>query len=272
MRLAQARFDDATADFESMLGAARGDRSGRGRARGAGRPVRHALLRPARRGDGRPGAGAARRRHAGGRGGRHGRGPRADRPGARRARGGSTRPSPLLDDAIAAARRRGPRVALKIALSYRGFVHYWQTEYQAAEATSVEALSIATELGDGFYALAARMFLGLARANLGRISEALDDFADAIAVAQRNDDRYWLPRLVSHLGWVHRELGALERAREYDTEAVRLARERPVPGPGGRGAPEPLRRRRPAWDGPSRPPRCWRSSRRERRRARGCAG
>lgn len=75
------------------------------------------------------------------------------------------------------------------------------------------------------------MFLGLARANLGRISEAVDDFTDAIAIAQRNDDRYWLPRLVSHLGWVHRELGALERAREYDTEAVRMARDRPVPGP-----------------------------------------
>jgi tetratricopeptide (TPR) repeat protein len=63
------------------------------------------------------------------------------------------------------------------------------------------------------------------------MSEAIDDFTDAIAVAQRNDDRYWLPRLWSHLGWVHRELGALERAREYDTEAVRLARERPVQGP-----------------------------------------
>ena len=138
--------------------------------------------------------------------------------------------APMLDGVIASARRRGPRVALEIALSYRGFVHYWQTEYEAAEATGVETLSIATELGDGFYALAARMILGLARANLGRISEAIDDFADAIAVARRNDDRYWLPRLVSHLGWVHRELGALERAREYDTEAVRLARERPVPG------------------------------------------
>ena len=75
------------------------------------------------------------------------------------------------------------------------------------------------------------MFLGLARANLGRISEAIDDFTDALAVARRNDDRYWLPRLVSHLGWVHRELGALDRAREHDTEAVRLARDRPVPGP-----------------------------------------
>ena len=122
-------------------------------------------------------------------------------------------------------------MALKIALSYRGLVHYWQTEYQAAEITSVEALSLSTQLGDGFYALAARMFMGLTRVHLGRISEALDDFADAISVARRNDDRYWLPRLMSHLGWAHRELGALDRAREHDTEAVRLARERPVWGP-----------------------------------------
>jgi len=69
------------------------------------------------------------------------------------------------------------------------------------------------------------MFVGLSRANLGRISEALDDFADAIALARRNDDWYWLSRLTSHLGWVHRELGALGRAREHDAEAVRLARE-----------------------------------------------
>ena len=75
------------------------------------------------------------------------------------------------------------------------------------------------------------MFLGLTRVHLGRISEGLDDFEDAISVARRNDDRYWLPRLVSHLGWVHRELGALDRAREHDTEAVRLARERPTWGP-----------------------------------------
>ena len=72
------------------------------------------------------------------------------------------------------------------------------------------------------------MFKGLARANLGRMSEALDDFADAIAMARRNHDRFWLPRLTSHLGWVHRELGALERARELDFEAVRIARERTV--------------------------------------------
>ena len=246
VRLAQARFDDATADFESMLAVARG--TGAPEAELAALAGLCDALFFARRVEemAARAQGAARGRHASGRGRRPGRGPRADRPGARR-RGALRRGRPpMLDGAIDSARRVGGGVPLKIALSYRGLVHYWQTEYQAAETTGVEAVSLTTQLGDGFYALGARMFLGLARANLGRISEALDDFADAIAVARRNGDRYWLPRLVSHLGWVHRELGALERAREYDTEAVRA---RPGAarrlGPGVRGAPEPVRRRRP---------------------------
>ena len=227
VRLAQARFDDATADFESMLGVARGTGAPAAeRAALAGlcdalfyaqrveemaARARELLVAATRAG----GAGDRAEAHA-----RIGQ--------ALVGQGRLEEAVPLLDDAIESARRVGAPVALKMALSYRGLVHYWQTEYQVTEATSVEALALATQLGDGFYALAARMFLGLARVNLGRISEALDDFADAISVARRNDDRYWLPRLVSHLGWVHRELGALDRAREFDTEAVELARERPV--------------------------------------------
>jgi len=138
---------------------------------------------------------------------------------------------PVLDRAVEAARQGGPAVALKIALLYRGLVHYWQTEYHATETACLEALSLATALGDGFYALGARMFLGLARGNLGRLSEALDDFGDAIAAARRNDDRYWQSRLLSNQGWVHRELGARALAREHDAEAIRLAREQPEWGP-----------------------------------------
>ena len=229
VRLAQARFDDATADFEAMLVVARESKAPAAeRAALAGlcdtllfaRRVEdmaaraRELLEVARRGS-------------------------PDDVREARARiaqvlvveGRLDEAVPLLREVIDQARRDGPHVALEIGLSYRGFAHYWQTRYEAAEADGVEALALATELGDGFYAHAARMFLGLSRANLGRLSEALDDFADAIAVARRNDDWYWLPRMVSHLGWIHRELGALERAREHDAEAVRLAREQPSWGP-----------------------------------------
>jgi tetratricopeptide (TPR) repeat protein len=228
VRLAQARFDDAAADFESMLQAAR--RTGALSAEQmalAGLCDAHFFARRVEDMASRANELLEVATRAGGEG-------VIDDARARIGQvlvceGRLHQAMPLLDDVIFSARRRGPGVALHMGLCYRGLARYWQARFEASEGDWAEALAVATDLGDGFYALAARMFLGLARANQGRISEALDDCADAIAVARRNDDRYWLPRLVANLGWVHRELGALDRARDFDTEGLRLARERPVP-------------------------------------------
>ena len=73
------------------------------------------------------------------------------------------------------------------------------------------------------------MFVGLSRIKLGRISEGLQEFLAAIALARRNGDRYWLPRLVGYMGWAHREILAPERALEFDTEAHRLTQEMGLP-------------------------------------------
>jgi tetratricopeptide (TPR) repeat protein len=134
-----------------------------------------------------------------------------------------------FDAVITGARRSGSGGARQIGLSLRGFVHYWQGEYRAAEERLVEALVLCEERGDGFEAFLARMFTGLARANQGRISEALVDFENTIVLARRNDDLFWEPRLLNHLGWVHRELTVVEKARGYDTRALALARENREP-------------------------------------------
>jgi tetratricopeptide (TPR) repeat protein len=136
--------------------------------------------------------------------------------------------APLLDEVVAAARAGGPPIALQTGLSFRGLIHYWQMEFEAADACCAEAAALAADRGDGFYALGIRLFVGLSRVNLGRVADGLLVFAEAIDVARRNGDRFWLPRLVSQLGFVHRELFALERARELDTEGLRLAQEKPV--------------------------------------------
>jgi len=135
---------------------------------------------------------------------------------------------PLLDGVIDAARAGVLPVALQLGLTYRGLIHYWQTEFEAAEALMGEAASIAANRS-AFDFLAARMFVGVSRIKLGRISEGLNEFLAAIALARRNGDHFWLPRLVSQMGWAHREILAPARALEFDTEAHRLMKETGLP-------------------------------------------
>ncbi len=132
---------------------------------------------------------------------------------------------PLLDEVIEASRRLDYGATLLAGLAYRGSVHYWQSEYVAAEAAFIEALRLANELRDGFLLLACRTFLGLSRGHAGRMGEALQDLEAGIETARRNGDRFWLPRLLNHVGWVHRELQDFGAAIERDQEGRSLARE-----------------------------------------------
>ena len=134
-----------------------------------------------------------------------------------------------------------------------------------------EALAVCEERGDGFEAFAVRMFQGAARAQPGRMSEGLRDLEQAEVFAARNGDRFWQPRLVSIQGWIHRELAAVEQARELDTRALAIARANPSPW-----TPEVDALLNLCVDGvragdPDGRPACWRA-RGRRRRATGSAG
>jgi hypothetical protein len=135
---------------------------------------------------------------------------------------------PLLDAVMGEAREAGPPGTLLAALTFRALVHYCQSEYRPAEACFDEALQLATVRGDGFQALAAWVFRGLSRANLGRLSQALADLEAATAMAERNGDGFWRARLLSHQGWLYRELNDLERAHALDSASLRVAREQSV--------------------------------------------
>jgi tetratricopeptide (TPR) repeat protein len=135
---------------------------------------------------------------------------------------------PLFDEIIASSRRLGHEPSLLSALAYRGLARYWQSEYALAEEAFTEATELALRRRHGFLALACRMHLGSARGRLGRLAETRALFDETIEMARRNGDRIWLPRLVCHLGWIHRELQDFPRAQEYDEEGLRLARERHI--------------------------------------------
>jgi tetratricopeptide (TPR) repeat protein len=137
--------------------------------------------------------------------------------------------APLVEE----ARALGLRSVLMGALLQRGTLHHWRSEYAEAEASLREAHALAAEVGDGFTALGALLFRGLALVNQGRVGEGRRYFEEGVALARRNDDSIWLARLLSQLGWVHRELQDFDTAREHDLEALRVARESAV-----RWAPE----------------------------------
>ena len=121
-----------------------------------------------------------------------------------------------LDRAIALARSVGHRSALGPALTWRAALYYWQSDYAAADDMLIEAVQLPADLRDGFHLTASFFFQGLVRGNQGRISEALAVLDEGVAMAQRNGDTFWWPRLPNCIGWIYRELQDFDRAADYD--------------------------------------------------------
>jgi tetratricopeptide (TPR) repeat protein len=132
---------------------------------------------------------------------------------------------PILDEIIQTARASNHKPLLCAGLETRGMTHFFQSEYELAEPVLTEAFALARELRDSFYVLVSLFFLGLVRGNRGRISDALATLHEAMALARRNGDRYWLSRVPNSIGWIHRELQDSEHALAWDQQGLETARE-----------------------------------------------
>src|SRR6266850_2607442 len=135
---------------------------------------------------------------------------------------------PVLDYIISTARALDHKPALTSGLTWRGCLHFFQSEYEATITIETEATRLASELRDGFHLLTSLFFLGLARGNLGRMSAALATLHEAIDKARRNGDQFWYPRMPNCIGWLHRELQDFEGARKYDEQGIEVSRQHHV--------------------------------------------
>ena len=127
--------------------------------------------------------------------------------------------------AIQSARTQGHMPALLPALTYGGVRHFFQTEYEEAEALELQAVSLASKAHDGFYLANSLFYLGLSLANQGRLSESLATLHNALDMARRNGNKITLSRIPNSLGWVYRELFETVRGIEHDRMGVEIARE-----------------------------------------------
>jgi predicted ATPase len=130
----------------------------------------------------------------------------------------------LFDESIPAARALRHTPALLQGLTYRGVAHFFQSEYEQAVSAETEAVQLASESCNGFYLALAHTYLGFSLANQGRISDALSSIEEAIALGRRNGNQIVLSRAPNGIGWIHREIGDLRTAIEYDEACVETSR------------------------------------------------
>ena len=131
---------------------------------------------------------------------------------------------PMLEESIRIASILDDRPALAAGLAWRGTLHYFQSEFEASERALVRALDLSSELRDGFMVVFCGFFLGLTRANLGRISEALASLETITRMSQRNGERYQVFKVPNTIGWIHRELGDSDGALAHDRQGLDIAR------------------------------------------------
>jgi tetratricopeptide (TPR) repeat protein len=130
----------------------------------------------------------------------------------------------VIDESIRIAGRLDHKPSLIVGVAWRGLIHFFQSEYECAEKMLTEALHLSSELRDGFNALFCLYFLGLTRADLGRMSEALATLNEAMEMARRNGDRSHSLKIPNAIGWIQRELGDFDQALKADREGVEVAR------------------------------------------------
>jgi tetratricopeptide (TPR) repeat protein len=125
---------------------------------------------------------------------------------------------------LSLARSLSHRSALAPGLTFYGVVQFWRSEYESAEATETEAAQVAAGIRDGYHLPLALYYLGLSRANRGRISSAMSSMQEALDFARRNNHGVALTRVPNGIGWLWREIGDLAKAIEFNQGNVEFAR------------------------------------------------
>lgn len=130
----------------------------------------------------------------------------------------------LLDEVVATSRKLNHKPGLCSGLTWRGCLHFFQSEYESAVNVTKEALQLSSELRDGFLMLTSFFFLGLSQGNQGKMSASLATLNEALEKARRNGDLFWHPRFPNCVGWIYRELYDFESAHKYNENGIDVSR------------------------------------------------
>jgi class 3 adenylate cyclase/tetratricopeptide (TPR) repeat protein len=128
--------------------------------------------------------------------------------------------------ALMISRSAGDVVHQALALVQAGQLKNWQGEYVEASRLQAEGLRIARPHGLWLPLLNGLWVKGLALTGQGDYDEALTMFEEGLVLSEKVGDEVWHQRLLNSLGWLHSELGSLDRAFDHNRRSAEGARKR----------------------------------------------
>jgi tetratricopeptide (TPR) repeat protein len=114
------------------------------------------------------------------------------------------------------------------AVSFRGLLHHMRLEFDHVDQTSAWAIEQARKSGATFHLIENLFYRGMALANHGRLSDAMNVLREGIRVAELNGERSFIARLSNTAAWLCREVHDIEASLRLGARAVNQAREMQV--------------------------------------------
>ncbi|MFL6417424.1 MAG: ATP-binding protein [Bryobacteraceae bacterium] len=100
------------------------------------------------------------------------------------------------------------------------FLYDLQSEYAKAEALFAELMGGRMRLANSADLLRVTWMRGMALANQGRISDALQTLGEGMRMAEINGERFWFSRIPNTLGWIYSELLDPDTALKHNLDGV----------------------------------------------------
>jgi tetratricopeptide (TPR) repeat protein len=130
-----------------------------------------------------------------------------------------------IEHARELARRSGEWSVRVFVDSHAAMRAEWRGEFARSMDLSAAAVSVAQQQGDPGKGAFAFWFLGIATVCVGEYGRGIGLLADGVGLCERIGDQAVRARMLNTLGWAHAEIGAVERAMEFNRQATELGRE-----------------------------------------------